>query len=300
MSENTASIAIRDDVFSAVRACVAESLMIEPSQVALGSRLIDDLLRAATDGHLTRMEDVMFKDSLGNALTGVFYDMRATYMLSQGQPEAALMALRQVPEVERNTALRFMPFKERINDCVHCPMSDSVLVDRRALVERLIQLEFDAKAALDQGAEDYYRLGLAWYNMTYFGPAWKAMDNFRSGSSWNFLSKQKNGTFPTEGAPHGNHENLSCETALGYFRQAINLSHDPELSARAAFMAAKCQLNAWYCLPTCDYRPGSRNAPNVPAEYRQYFDFLKQNFSKTAFYKQAVSECKWFRAYVGR
>ncbi len=43
MSENTASIAIRDDVFSAVRACVAESLMIEPAQVALRSRLVDDL-----------------------------------------------------------------------------------------------------------------------------------------------------------------------------------------------------------------------------------------------------------------
>ncbi|MFO0563105.1 MAG: acyl carrier protein [Polyangiales bacterium] len=43
MTEQAHSITIRPEVFDAVRECVAESLMIEPSQVALGSRLIDDL-----------------------------------------------------------------------------------------------------------------------------------------------------------------------------------------------------------------------------------------------------------------
>jgi acyl carrier protein len=43
MSDIPGPIAIRDEVFSAVRECVAESLMIEPAQVALTSRLIDDL-----------------------------------------------------------------------------------------------------------------------------------------------------------------------------------------------------------------------------------------------------------------
>ncbi len=34
---------VRDAVFEAVRACVAESLMVEPEQVARSSRLVDDL-----------------------------------------------------------------------------------------------------------------------------------------------------------------------------------------------------------------------------------------------------------------
>ncbi len=260
---------------------------------------IDDLIRAAQSQNLSRMEDVLLRDSMGNALTGVFWDMRATYLLSQNQPEAAAAAMRNIPEVERNKELRFSPFKERINDCVNCPSAEAV-IDRRDLVEELIKLDFEAKAALDGGAADFYKLGLAWYNMTYFGPAWRAMDNFRSGASWDFLSRQKEGVFPMPGTPHGNRENLSCLTALGYFRQAINLSKDPELTARAAFMAAKCQLNEWYCSPSCKYRPGSRLVPDVPPEYREYFQFLKKNCSKTAFCRDAVSECKWFRAYAAR
>jgi acyl carrier protein len=36
-------VVIRDEVFSAVRDCIAESLMIEPDAVKLGSRLVDEL-----------------------------------------------------------------------------------------------------------------------------------------------------------------------------------------------------------------------------------------------------------------
>lgn len=45
MSERDATDAavIRDEVFDAVRACVAESLMIDPEEVRLGSRLVDEL-----------------------------------------------------------------------------------------------------------------------------------------------------------------------------------------------------------------------------------------------------------------
>jgi hypothetical protein len=261
---------------------------------------IDNLIRAASDGELSRMEDALLTDSSGNILLGSFYEMRATYLLAENHPEAALDALRKIPEVERATAQKFMAFKERINDCVHCPMSDSVLLDRRALVEKLVELDFQARANLAEGAPQYYRLGLAYYNMSFFGPAWSAMDNFRSGSSWNTLNRRADGVFSSSIGPHGNRENLSCEIALGYFRQAMSLSRDPELSARAAFMASKCQLNAWYCSKSANYKIGSRQIPEVPADFRLYFDILKKNYAKTAFYKQAMSECKWFRAYAAR
>jgi hypothetical protein len=176
-------------------------------------------------------------------------------------------------------------------------MADSLLLDRRGLVEKLIELDFQAKANMADGAVFYYRLGVAYYNMSYFGPAWRATDNFRSGASWNSLKNHPDGQFPMPGTPHGNHENISNEVALGYFRQALSLSRDPELSARASFMAAKCQLNAWYISKICNYKIGSKNIPNVPADYRTYFEILKKNYSKTQFYARAVSECKWFRAY---
>lgn len=263
---------------------------------------IDNLILAASDtASMTRMEDKLFTDSLGNSLLGEFYDMRATFLLAQNHPEAALLALRQVPETRRNRQT-FTAFKERIIDCVHCPIQDSLVLTRHDLLEKLVQLEFQAKAEMANAAPIYYRLGLAWLNMTYFGPAWQAMDNFRSGASWENFQKYPSGVFPLAGSAHGNRENLSCEIALGWFRQCLALSRDAELSARAAFMAAKCEQNGWFVSPACRYRWDKKTdrIPVLPAENRRFYELLRQNYSRTDFYRQVVAECKWFRAYVTR
>ncbi|MBL7817190.1 MAG: hypothetical protein JNL70_21830, partial [Saprospiraceae bacterium] len=48
------------------------------------------------------------------------------------------------------------------------------------------------------------------------------------------------------------------------------------------------------------YRTGSRLAPDVPPQYRTYFTLLRNYYGNTEFYKQAQTECKYFRFYTSR
>ncbi|MDP3278555.1 MAG: acyl carrier protein [Deltaproteobacteria bacterium] len=43
MTDSSEYLQVKPEVFEAVRACIAESLMLEPGDIAMSSRLIDDL-----------------------------------------------------------------------------------------------------------------------------------------------------------------------------------------------------------------------------------------------------------------
>ena len=75
---------------------------------------------------------------------------------------------------------------------------------------------------------------------------------------------------------------------------------DREMSARAAFWAAKCQENLFFISAENRYRVGSRLAPDLPPQYRSYFDLLKNHYGDTKFFGQARTECKYFNFYVRR
>ena len=69
----------------------------------------------------------------------------------------------------------------------------------------------------------------------------------------------------------------------------MELSHDRELKAKAAFMAAKCELNA-------SYDTDGRSRSDFR---RQWFRVLRDNFSDTRYYQEILRECGYFRAFVG-
>lgn len=94
MTEQAHSITIRPEVFDAVRDCVAESLMIEPSQVALASRLIDDLGADSLDFvdivfQLERALDVQVRGSEFEWLTRL--DFSAPEVMQGGHLTAAVV-----------------------------------------------------------------------------------------------------------------------------------------------------------------------------------------------------------------
>jgi hypothetical protein len=71
--------------------------------------------------------------------------------------------------------------------------------------------------------------------------------------------------------------------AEAYFRKTIQLAHDKELAATAAFMAAKCVQAQHYV------RGEARSYP--------YFDLLQREFADTRLYQRAIEECRYFAAY---
>jgi hypothetical protein len=75
-----------------------------------------------------------------------------------------------------------------------------------------------------------------------------------------------------------------------YYVKAMNLSGSKEFKAKCAFMAAKCEQNAFFVQQEqssdIDFRAGN------------YFKMLKENFSTTKYYKEVIKECGYFRTYV--
>lgn len=269
---------------------------------------LDDMLATVQDEQKSGIEYEMTGDSSNQKFEAKVLEIKGFYLFSLGQPEAALATLRQIPATQATTMPRFSPFNQNIPDCwKKCRNSISAVknnyqnLTRREIVERLGELEFDAKAAsatgeIDRAAEKYLLVGLGYYNTSWFGYEWEAFDQFRDPDNWSRLSAGP--VFPMVGTPAGNRENLDLTRALGYFERALSLARDPEVAAEAAFMAAKCQQKQWLCDRRCKYRPGSRNIAALPPEFKNYYFLLKKDYSNTNFYGAVVRECKWFSAYV--
>lgn len=248
--------------------------------------MIEDLIRLEEEGSANRFERELLRKTDNANLTNDLLNLKATYYFARGQLDSALITLKKMDRLSWDDYGNFNPFIERFRECINCPIRDtSALLNRGALIEKILDLEYRAKADRIEGPKYFYQLGLAYYNMSYFGYAWKTLDFFRSGISLkrNRPSSDRN-LVPDSRFALGNRENLDCRRALEYFELARQLTTNPELAARATFMAARCEQNLYF-------------AGFTPRSY-QYFELLKNNYANTRFYAYIVQECRYFKAYA--
>jgi len=254
-------------------------------------RIVDSLLQLARLPYAkrNRYERLLLRE-LGNEtnLERILLDIKGTDQLFRGKTALAQTFYAQIDPVQRAEFGPFNPFIETLNDCVNCNLQDTTTrqYSRYELIERLNQLE--TRAIADTAGSRYlYQIGLAYYNMSYFGYDWRAMDYFRSGSS---LKRPRVAGKPNvvrdPRLAYGNREQFDCSRALQYFdraRQLADRNGRRELAAKATFMAARCEQNAHFAYQT-------------PLAYT-YFGILKEQYQDTRFYARAVQECKYFRYY---
>lgn len=254
--------------------------------------IIDELITLCGKPQLTRLEEEMLGYRSRADLLSDLLHLKGTLHFAEGRLEAALETYKQIDPARMDGYGRFNPFPQRFRECIHCPMPDAgASFNKRELVSRLLEMEYRAKAGVRGSDTLYYELGLAWYNMSYFGHAWRVLDAYRSGASM-ALQKRGKGTdfvFPHPELAGGNRENMDCSRALGYFEQALQLAGNPEYAAMAAFMAAKCERNM----------QDIRGLP--PAQRsRQYFELLRTRYANTTLSRRMIHECKYFDYYVSR
>ncbi len=250
--------------------------------------LIDDVLALTEQKDFSRYERDLLRKEDNVRLRKELIAMKTTMLFAKGELAAALEEFKKIDPTEWDDYGLFNPFIERYTECINCRLKDtSSLLNRGQIIEKLLDLEYQAQASREEGARYWYQLGLGYYNMSYFGYAWKVKDNFRSGIS---LKRPKSASDPDvvldNRFPLGNRENFDCSKALEYFELARKLSTDKELAAKAAFMAARCEQNQYF-------------TGRSPRTY-VYFDLLKRNYSDTPFYQFVVQECKYFKAYAAR
>ncbi len=261
--------------------------------------ILEDILTVAQDENQTQFERLLTEGPKGEKITNDLWDIKTSLLMSENNLEAALEAFKGIPPTQWDDYGQFNPFRETLNDCIDChyALDTSALYNKGELLEELLDLEIKARGGLDKGAPYYYRLGLAFYNMSYFGYAWNALDYYRSGSSWSNLSQYKDGVFPNAAFPFGNRENTDVSEAFYYFEKARSLAHNPELAAKATFMVAKCEQKMYFLSDLYQPEECCNYIPHLPEQYLTAFNRLKENYAETAFYQKAMRECKYFEAF---
>lgn len=234
-----------------------------------------------------------------NSIEAKLLDMKGRLLMrNPDKLEAALAIFESLPDTF-DYAIEMNPFNMSIRDCIHpedCNRKTNSIYTRNSLVRKLIEMK--GLAQQNNSSTDYYLLGNAYYNMTYFGPAWEVANYWRSSAEYSGF--------------------YDCEPALQFYEKAIQYATDKEQAAKACFMAAKAEQNlyfvqkasepdenSWYwnyySIDGYDWESYVAYQREIEmAGYRKHFARLKREFSTTKYYQKAIQECKYFEYYVSR
>lgn len=211
-------------------------------------------------------------------------EMKGTILLAEGNPDEAVTYFKKVAGqsiIPRSFYIEAKPFDFYYSDNVDDDDSlysseenySKAAISKLKYAEQLILLKKEAMKKGEKAAVANYKLGNACYNTTWYGHAWMALAYSRS---------------VVGPGPY-----IELSDALKYYKRALQLTKDKELAAKCAFMAAKCEL---YPVLNWDwnYKILHENNKNVCG----WYDKLKNDYSKTEFYKEMISECGYLRDYV--
>lgn len=270
-----------------------KDLSINPQE-----EIIEDLLKICQKENPTKFETALVTKKDGTTIENDLLDMKGTRLFTEFQLEAALEVLKKIPREERDK-YQIHPFADRIHDCVSCEVDepDSLGLNKVEFLERILELEYKGRADLEKGAFYFYQLGNAFYNISYFGNSWQALDYYRSGGNHYF---EKDNIYPLFGSPYGNIEQVDLSKALYYYEKARLLSKNPELAARASFMAAKCEQKMYFTSEDCKYNRYKNLIPDLPKKYQKHFLILKNEYEDTEIYEEIIEECKYFRVFANK
>ena len=252
------------------------------------------LERMADSLNRNRFDRALLTDRIGPDPVDAIYNLLGNHYVNQGQWKAGLEIYRRIDPDRIDAFGRFAPFVRQINDRVDfVPPAGSTTYNKVQLLERLDELEEAADRSTNDtlAARNYFNIGLALYNLSYYGYNWAFADEFRSGSSGRraAAAARPQTIFSHPEAPLGNRENFDMGQARYYFERALRRAPDREAAAMAAYFAAKTERNLHYALG----RPGG-------ARPFSYFALIRDNYRDTDFYDQLIAECKTFAWYAGR
>ncbi len=189
---------------------------------------------------------------------------------------------------------------ENYGDCYRYPPSE-IQYNKLEIAKELKQLLESTKLShwTPVQAEIYYKIGNYYLNTTYFGHSWEMHSMSRTAAFYP-LSRRYD---------KDNNFYLDLKTPIKYYDKCIELSEgiNNELAAECAFMAAKCEQYQYTIDPDLQeskirtYWEGWEHEylvlPNYNV-YGKYFNILRENFSDTDYYQEAINECKYFRYYI--
>lgn len=251
---------------------------------------VEDMLAYATRPKTTDYEKLLVT-RMGDNPTDALQELRGTRMMAEGRFADAVKVLEALPAsycAQSSTFQLFAnPFEGRIIDIIHCDENgcEDKTFTKLTYARRVLELEQKIAQDPANAARYHLELGHARYNTTFFGPAWKAQDYWRSAAGWYYFGEDSEWY---QFDPNNFDEVIDMEPAEAHYRKAMALARDPELAAEACYFAAKCEQNRGYM------------DGGDMGNFRTNFELLRSQYPQTAFYARLRSECRYFEFYVTR
>ncbi|WP_138991956.1 hypothetical protein [Larkinella sp. C7] len=182
-----------------------------------------------------------------------------------------------------------------------------------SFLKKMVGLEKQAKTASDDAAADlYYQLGCGAYNMSWFGNAWLLVRARWSGAEpvlYQYTYRQVQQPQRDRGLQLvGEQDYYTNATAKAYFEKAMAAAKNPELAARACFMAARCEQNAFRTRQEIEYarrnyaidpKPFDTEMKTLRREqYSASLTKLAKEYAQTRFHKEMIRECATYSDFL--
>jgi len=172
------------------------------------------------------------------------------------------------------------PFNGKIQDCNDCDHQATQKTKYSKL--RFLEIIKIMQSKVANGEDlynNYLLLANAFYNISYYG-------NARFFYQIEIID-------PTDKYYETSIFNVA--QAKEYYKKAFDAAANDEQRAKCSYMLAKCERNEYY-----NTNSANTDWNNPPADFIAWDGFvsLKNQYSKTKFYKEVISECGYFKSYV--
>jgi hypothetical protein len=176
------------------------------------------------------------------------------------------------------------------------PVEKKITTTKLQFAEEMLRLEQQAMVS-KPATQQYYKMALGLYNITYYGHTWELVKYHRGGTEGYNIPRNANAF---------EKEYYGCYKAKEYFEMAMNMSNDKNFKARCLFMMAKCSQKQIHQPQYNDYT-GENYWDKMDADTKvyytafmnnQYFPQLVKEYSNTPFYKEAFNSCSYLKDFV--
>ncbi len=266
------------------RAVLYYDIYLEPEKAP-----IDELYAFFTSKNKSEFE--VFLSSQYPYTTNDLLEIKGTLLMRENKLAEAVTNFKKIEDVDNYlTPISADPFVTKINDCHDCDFTEHPTdLNKLDLIEKILALKELAKTDATNRASIYHELGNAYYNMSYWGNAWNALDYYRChGCETNVVDPEDSYYY------YYYSDQFDLTNAEYYYTLATKTTNSNEFAALNYFMLAKCEQNQYYRSGDYEYE----NANGKKDDYRANFYILNNMFSNTTFYQEAINECKYFDYYA--
>lgn len=227
-------------------------------------------------------------------LNNLYYHQGVTLAYRKKLPEAIVQLKKMKPE---DFVLAGNPFSIRLVDCHDC---DHAAPQKQKFTPlSFLQMLYTIDTEIKQGKNVYrnaYAVANAYYNISYYGNARLFYE-----SDVVITDAKVRYYYPDEEKMED--EYTSMRIAVKYYELARKNAANDEQRARCTFMLSKCALNEVYNDPgftSYEKLSATKVSKSAIDNYYNYFAELREKYNQTAYYKEALKECGYFRDYANK